>query len=140
MAVNINAVPTSVKMGASILIIIGFVDLFVKIYFRIGGMVDAEDFTLYLLSMALSVGEIVSGYAIFYRHKIGYILGWIYAALEVYFGSMSILNLFDINIVEADPMYAGNLFVGLLIIFALSRPEVRRYCFRLDEKEKTEEQ
>ena len=44
MAVNLNSVPNSVKMAASVLIIIGFVDLFIKIYFRIGGLVDASNF------------------------------------------------------------------------------------------------
>ena len=110
MAVNINAVPNSVKMASSILIIIGFIDLFVKIYFRIGGLVDADDFVAYLLSLALSVGEIVSGYMIFYRIKVGYIAGWIYAILEVYVGISSLLDYFDVGSATMDPMYLGNLF------------------------------
>ena len=132
MAVNLNAVPNSVKMAASVLIIIGFVDLFVKIYFRIGGLVDAEDFTAYLLSLALSVGEILSGYLIFYRFKIGYIAGWVYASLELYVGVASLLDFFNVAGATMDPMYLGNLFVGLLIIFALAHKSVYRYCFRKD--------
>ena len=138
MAVNLNAVPNSVKMAASILIIIGFVDLFVKIYFRIGGLVDANDFTAYLLSLALSVGEIVSGYLIFYRIWIGYPAGWVYAILEVYVGVTSLMAYFNVEGVAMDPMYLGNLFVGVLVILALSRRPVYRYCFKKDEPEKAE--
>ena len=130
MAVNLNAVPNSVKMASSILIIIGFVDLFVKIYFRIGGLVDAEDFTAYLLSLALSIGEIVSGYLIFYRFWFGYPAGWVYAILEVYVGVASLLSFFDVEGVTMDPMYLGNLFVGILVIVALTRPAVFRYCIK----------
>ena len=138
MAVNLNAVPNSVKMASSVLIIIGFVDLFVKIYFRIGGLVDADDFTAYLLSLALSAGEIVSGYLIFYRFWIGYPAGWVYAALEVYVGVSSLLSYFNVEGVVMDPMYLGNLFVGILIIVSLSRPSVYRYCFKKEQKGKTE--
>ena len=138
MAVNINAVPNSVKMASSILIIIGFIDLFVKIYFRIGGLVDADDFVAYLLSLALSVGEIVSGYLIFYRVKVGYIAGWVYAALEVYVGVSSLMDYFDVGSATMDPMYLGNLFVGILVILALTRRPVPRWCFRLDEESKKE--
>lgn len=125
-------------MAASILIIIGFVDLFIKLYFRIGGMVDADDLLLYFLSILLSVGEIGSGYAIFYRHKIGYLLGWAYAFLEIYVGMMAILNFLDIRPVDMDTMYIGNLFVGLIVVYALCKPEVRSYCFMLDKKKKQE--
>ena len=138
MAVNLNAVPNSVKMASSVLIIIGFVDLFVKIYFRIGGLVDADDFTAYLLSLALSAGEIVSGYLIFYRFWIGYPAGWVYAALEVYVGVSSLLSYFNVEGVVMDPMYLGNLFVGILIIVSLSRPSVYRYCFKKEQERKTE--
>ena len=138
MAVNINAVPNSVKMASSILIIIGFVDLFVKIYFRIGGLVDADDFVAYLLSLALSVGEIVSGYMIVYRMKIGYLAGWVYASLEVYVGISSLLDFFNVGSVTMDAMYLGNLFVGILVILALTRRPVPRWCFRLDEEPKKE--
>ena len=130
MAVNIKDVPKNVKIASSILIIIGFVDLFVKIYFRIGGLVDANDFIPYLLSLFLSVGEIVSGYLIFYQMKLGYIAGWIYALLEVYVGVMSLLDYFDIGEVVMDSMYLSNLFVGLLVVYALSRHEVFSYCFK----------
>jgi len=125
-------------MASSILIIIGFVDLFVKIYFRIGGLVDANDFTAYLLSLALSAGEIVSGYLIFYRKWIGYPAGWVYAALEIYVGVTSLMAYFNVEGVAMDPMYLGNLFVGLLIVFALSRPAVFRHCFKRDVEEKAE--
>ena len=138
MAVNLNAVPNSVKMAASVLIIIGFVDLFVKIYFRIGGLVDANDFTAYLLSLALSAGEIISGYLIFYRIWIGYPAGWVYASLEVYVGLASLLAYFNVGEASMDPMYLGNLFVGILIIIALSRRTVYRYCFKKDIEEKAE--
>ena len=138
MAVDLNSVPNSVKMASSILIIIGFVDLFVKIYFRIGGLVDANDFTAYLLSLALSAGEIISGYLIFYRKWIGYPAGWIYAMLEVYVGLASLLAYFNVGEASMDPMYLGNLFVGILIIFALSRPTVYRYCLKKDVPEKIE--
>ncbi len=134
MAVNLSAVPNTVKMAASVLIIIGFVDLFVKIYFRIGGLVDANDFTAYMLSLALSAGEIVSGYLIFYRFRIGYPAGWVYAILEIFVGATSLMAHFNVEGVTMDPMYLGNLFVGLLVIFALTRPEVFRYCMV---KEKT---
>ncbi len=132
MAVNLNAVPNTVKMAASVLIIIGFVDLFVKIYFRIGGLVDANDFTAYLLSLALSAGEIVSGYLIFYRFKIGYIAGWVYAVLELFVGITSLMDYFNVGGASMDPMYLGNLFVGLLVVFALTRKTVYRYCFKKD--------
>ena len=132
MAVNLNSVPNSVKMAASILIIIGFVDLFWKIYFRIGGLVDASDSIAYGLSLALSAGEIVSGYLIFYRFKIGYLAGWVYAALEVFVGLASLLDYFGVEGATMDPMYLGNLFVGILVIFALLRPNVLRYCFDKD--------
>ena len=132
MAVNLNSVPNSVKMAASILIIIGFVDLFWKIYFRIGGLVDANDSVAYMLSLLLSVGEIVSGYLIFYRFKIGYLAGWVYAILEVFVGVTSLMDYFNVEGVSMDPMYLGNLFVGLLVIFALLRPNVFRYCFDKD--------
>ena len=138
MAVNLNSVPNSVKMAASVLIIIGFVDLFIKIYFRIGGLVDADDFTAYLLSLALSMGEIVSGYLIFYRFKLGYIAGWVYALLELWVGTTSIMAYLNVAGAYMDPMYLGNLFVGILIVFALSRKVVFRYCFRLDEKAETQ--
>ena len=138
MAVNLNSVPNSVKMAASALIIIGFVDLFIKIYFRIGGLVDASNFTAYLLSLALSAGEILSGYLIFYRFKIGYLAGWVYAMLELFVGVTSLMNYFNVEGVTMDPMYLGNLFVGMLVVFALSHKVVFRYCFRLDEKEQTE--
>ena len=138
MAVNLNSVPNSVKMAASVLIIIGFVDLFIKIYFRIGGLVDASNFTAYLLSLALSAGEILSGYLIFYRFKIGYLAGWVYAVLELFVGVTSLMNYFNVEGVTMDPMYLGNMFVGLLVAFALSHKVVFRYCFRLDEKEQTE--
>ncbi len=138
MAVNINSVPSSVKMASSILIIIGFVDLFVKVYFRIGGLVDADDFVMYLLSLALSAGEILSGYAIFYRKWIGYLAGWVYAALEVYVGTTSLMTFFNIEGVEMDFMYIGNLLVGILIILALTRPTVYRYCFKKDAKPESE--
>ena len=132
MAVNLNAVPNSVKMAASILIIIGFVDLFWKIYFRIGGLVDASDSIAYGLSLALSAGEIVSGYLIFYRFKIGYLAGWVYATLEVFVGLASLLDYFGVEGATMDPMYLGNLFVGVLVIFALLRPNVFKYCFDKD--------
>ena len=135
MAVNLNAVPNSVKMASSILIIIGFVDLFIKVYFRIGGLVDANDFTAYLLSLALSIGEIVSGYLIFYRIWIGYPAGWVYAILEFYVGITSLMAYFSVGDISMDPMYLGNLFVGVLVALALSRPPVFRYCFRKDEVE-----
>ena len=134
MAVNLNAVPNTVKMAASVLIIIGFIDLFVKIYFRIGGLVDANDFTAYLLSLALSAGEIISGYLIFYRFKIGYIAGWVYAALELYVGISSLLDYFNVGGASMDPMYLGNLFVGLLVVFALAHKTVYLYCFNKDVK------
>ena len=139
MAVDLNSVPNSVKMASSILIIIGFVDLFVKIYFRIGGLVDANDFTAYLLSLALSAGEIISGYLIFYRKWIGYPAGWIYAILELYVGITSLMAYFNVEGVAMDPMYLGNLFVGILVVFALSRPTVYKYCFKKDVAEKTEQ-
>ena len=132
MAVNLNAVPNTVKMAASVLIIIGFVDLFVKIYFRIGGLVDSNDFTAYLLSLALSIGEIVSGYLIFYRFKVGYIAGWIYAVLELYVGITSLMDYFNVGGASMDPMYLGNLFVGLLVVFALAHRTVYNYCFKKD--------
>ena len=138
MAVNLNSVPNSVKMAASALIIIGFVDLFIKIYFRIGGLVDASNFTAYLLSLALSAGEILSGYLIFYRFKIGYLAGWVYAMLELFVGVTSLMNYFNVEGVTMDPMYLGNLFVGMLVVFALSHKVVFRYCFRLDEDKQTE--
>jgi hypothetical protein len=31
-----------------------------------------------------------------------------------------------------DPVYLGNLFVGLLVVFALTRKTVYRYCFKKD--------
>lgn len=132
MAVNLNSVPNSVKMAASILIIIGFVDLFWKIYFRIGGLVDASNSIAYGLSLALSAGEIVSGYLIFYRFRIGYLAGWVYAALEIFVGLTSLLDYFGVEGATMDPMYLGNLFVGILVIFALLRPNVLRYCFDKD--------
>ena len=138
MAVNLNSVPNSVKMAASALIIIGFVDLFIKIYFRIGGLVDASNFTAYLLSLALSAGEILSGYLIFYRFKIGYLAGWVYAMLELFVGVTSLMNYFNVEGVTMDPMYLGNLFVGMLVVFALSHKVVFRYCFRLDEDKQRE--
>lgn len=133
MSVNIKSVPGSVKVASSVLIIIGLIDLFMKLYFRIGGLVDANDFIPYLLSLALSIGEVISGYAIFYRFRAGYIAGWVYAALELYVGIQSLMDYFDIGNVSMDRMYLGNLFVGIVVILALCRPAVYNYCFRKNE-------
>ena len=132
MSVNIKDVPKSVKVASSILIIIGLIDLFIKVYFRIGGLVDANDFIPYLLSLALSIGEVISGYAIFYRFRIGYLAGWVYAALELYVGIQSLLDFFGVEGISMDRMYLGNLFVGVVVILALIRPTVINYCFKKD--------
>lgn len=44
----------------------------------------------------------------------------------------SLMDYFNVEGVSMDPMYLGNLFVGLLVIFALLRPNVFRYCFDKD--------
>ena len=58
--------------------------------------------------------------------------GWVYAILEVFVGVTSLMDYFNVEGVSMDPMYLGNLFVGLLVIFALLRPNVFRYCFDKD--------
>ena len=58
--------------------------------------------------------------------------GWVYAALEIFVGLTSLLDYFGVEGATMDPMYLGNLFVGILVIFALLRPNVLRYCFDKD--------
>ena len=49
-----------------------------------------------------------------------------------------LMDYFDVGSATMDPMYLGNLFVGILVILALTRRPVPRWCFRLDEEPKKE--
>lgn len=60
------------------------------------------------------------------------------AALELFVGITSLMDYFNVGGASMDPMYLGNLFVGLLVVFALAHKSVYRYCFKKDTEQASE--